>query len=361
MPESPFPVAQGQRKARMGLALGFGVGLCAGLTPVGVQAFSLEFPVPATALGERRADLTSYRLPTGPFRQDAVPTQLTEGNLDQTAWRLDAAGKSTLQILAPLRDQIAAAGWATLFECETEACGGFDFRYGIDVLPEPEMHVDLGDFRFIAARRDGTRGEEFLSLLVSRSADQGFVQMTLVGAEATPDLSASTKSPEADPEVADALPEDVAAAIAAQMPPTQSLPDAAQPAEQPPADLVAALDAGQPFALEDLVFPSGMARLGAGDFPSLGVLAEWMAAHPQASVALVGHTDTSGSLEANTALSKKRAEAIREVLIARFGIEPSRITAQGVGPLSPRASDDTAEGRKKNRRVEVVSTPTRQN
>ena len=173
--------------------------------------------LPATALGERRADLTSYRLPTGPFSPEGVPAQLTEGNLDQTAWRLDAAGQSTLQIMVPLRDQIKAAGWNTLFECETAACGGFDFRYGIDVLPEPEMHVDLGDFRFLAATRAGKRGAEFLSLLVSRSADQGFVQMTLVGAEAAPDLTASTKSPlvpdgETDAEPVEA---DVAAVIAA--------------------------------------------------------------------------------------------------------------------------------------------------
>lgn len=346
----PIRPAQHPRKGRLRLALA----LCASVSPAVADAFALDFPLPATALGERRADLTSYRLPTGPFRQDGVPAQVTEGNLDQTAWRLDAAGQSTLQIMVPLRDQIKAAGWNTLFECETAACGGFDFRYGIDVLPEPEMHVDLGDFRFLAATRAGKRGAEFLSLLVSRSADQGFVQMTLVGAEAAPDLTASTKSPE---EPFDA---DVAAAIAAQS--TQSAPTGqvaeALPAP-PPADLPAALDAGLPFALEDLVFPSGMAELASGDYPSLATLADWLDAHPDAAIVLVGHSDSSGSLDANTALSRKRAEAIRTELTARFGIDPLRISADGIGPLSPRASNETEEGRTKNRRVEVVTTPTR--
>lgn len=349
VPSRPAPTP---RKDRLRLALVLCAALApAVLAPAVVQGFTLEFPVPATALGERRADLTSYRLPTGPFRQDAVPTLLTEGNLDQTAWRLDAAGKTTLEILAPLRGQIVAAGWEVLFECETEACGGFDFRYGIDVLPEPEMHVDLGDYRFLAARREGAGGEEFLSLLVSRSADQGFVQMTLVGAEAAPDLSASTKSAE---ETVDA---DVAAALAA-----QAAPEPVQPVQQTgavPQTLDAALAAGLPFALDDLVFASGVARLSKGDYPSLGALAAWMKANPDATVALVGHTDSLGGLKENTALSKKRAEAIRGELAERFGIDPARISAEGAGPAEPRASNDTPEGRKKNRRVEVVPTPTR--
>lgn len=343
--------------------------LCAVLSPLSAQAFSLEFPIPATPLGERRADLTSYRLPTGPFQQDGVPARLTEGNLDQTAWRLDAVGKTTLELLVPLRAQIAAAGWETLFACETQACGGFDFRYAIDVLPEPEMHVDLGDYRFLAARRDGPRGEEFLSLLVSRSADQGFVQMTLVGAEATPDLIASTKSPE------DPLDGDVAA-IAAQsgtqtIPQTVPLadlaaPDSAMPVAETvaangaaPESLGAALSAGLPYALDDLVFAPGVARLSRGEYPSLGALAAWLQANPQATVTLVGHTDSRGGRAANTALSKKRAEAIRAELATRFGIDPARIAAEGAGPEFPRADNDTAEGREKNRWVEVVRTSTR--
>ncbi len=354
MPSDPIQAARPSRNARSRLLLA----CCLMLAPVAAQAFSLEFPLPATALGERRADLTSYRLPTGPFRQDAVPTRMTEGNLDQTAWRLDAAGRTTLELFAPLRDQIAAAGWDTLFECETEACGGFDFRYGIDVLPEPEMHVDLGDYRFLSARRDGLRGQEFLSLLVSRSADQGFVQMTLVGAEATPDLSASTKSPPEPPGMEDSVAPDVAAALAAQTP-TATLP-VADVTDPPPPEamlgegLAAALSAGRPYALDDLVFASGVARLSRGEYPSLARLAEWMQANPAAKITLVGHTDSLGGVAANTALSKKRAEAIRGELVTRFGLDPARISAEGVGPQAPRAANDTTEGRRKNRRVEVV-------
>lgn len=316
-------------------------------SPVTALAFTPQFPAPATAQGERRADLTSYRLPTGPFRGDAIPAKLTEGSFRQTAWRLDWAGHSTLELLAPLRDQIAAAGWTTLYECETAACGGFDFRYGIDVLPEPEMHVDLGDFRYLAASRKGPKGMEYLSLLISRSAEQGFVQLTLVGGEAPPDLTASTKSPDIE---TGTIPtgSDLLAASAA---PTAALPD--------DAPLAARLSAGQAAVLEDLAFGSGMARLKQGDYPSLRALADWLAANPTAAITLVGHTDASGSVTANTALSQKRAASIRELLIASYGIAPDRITAEGVGPADPRADNATEAGRLKNRRVEVVPTSTR--
>ena len=46
-------------------------------------------------------------------------------------------GQTTLQILAPLRDQLSEAGYEIIFECAANDCGGFDFRYALDLLPEP--------------------------------------------------------------------------------------------------------------------------------------------------------------------------------------------------------------------------------
>ncbi len=297
------------------------------------QALTLDLPAPSTTIGERRAALTSYRLPVGPFSNGALPAQVTEGALGQTAWALDAPGRTTLELLAPLRAQVTKAGFETVFECETLACGGFDFRFATDVLPEPEMHVDLGDFRFLSATRQGPDGTEALSLLVSRSADKGFVQLTLVGdaARIPADLSLSTKS--AEP----------AAPLPAE--PQQT----ATPApEQEAGDFAGLITSGTPVVLEDLIFASGSAALSPGDYPSL----------TDDTVALVGHTDASGSLPANTALSEKRAASVRVALIA-LGINGDRMTAAGVGPLTPRASNATEAGRQKNRRVEVILTSTR--
>ncbi|NBE09233.1 OmpA family protein [Paragemmobacter ruber] len=304
-------------------------------------ALDLRLPTTASPSGERHEALTSYNVPTGPWQAGTIPTTTAEGNFSQSAWKIPAADQTTLQILQPLRAQLADQGFTTVFECATAACGGFDFRYGTDILPEPQMHVDLGDFRFLAARRDGAGSSDWVTLIISRSADTGFVQMTRIGAEpvATPDMTLSSKS-----------------ALAPGLP---SVPPTAEPAALPQQDaLTAALAAGQPATLSDLVFPSGRAELAPGDYPSLASLAAWLAANPAAQIELVGHTDASGNAQANTALSLARAEAARSALIARFGIDPARITTRGAGPAAPIATNDTAEGRAQNRRVEVITTPT---
>jgi outer membrane protein OmpA-like peptidoglycan-associated protein len=307
-------------------------------------AIDLRLPTTASPSGERREALTSYNVPIGPWQAGAIPTTTAEGSFAQTAWKIPAADQTTLQILQPLRAQLADQGFSTVFECATAACGGFDFRYSTDILPEPQMHVDLGDFRFLAARRDHAVGSDWVTLIVSRSADTGFVQMTRIGAEQPedPTMTVSSKSP-------------LAPRAAADLP---SAPYTPGPAALPQDALTAALATGQPATLSDLVFPSGKADLAPGDYPSLAGLAAWLAANPAARIELVGHTDASGNAQANTALSLARAEAARAALITQFGIAPARITTRGAGPTMPIATNDTAEGRAQNRRVEVIATPT---
>lgn len=307
-------------------------------TSVGhAQALTLRLPDTATPAADRRESLTSYSLPTGPFTDGAIPSTRIEGALTQTAWRIDSPGQTTLEVLAPLRDQLQQAGYTPVFECETIECGGFDFRYNTPVLPEPEMHVDLGDFRFLSARR----GDEAVSLMVSRSSSAGFVQMIHVGvAKGTvPVLTASTKAGAS------------AVLLAAQPSPTPITLTA-------PTQIGPQLLAGGSVALDDLVFASGSSSLTEGAYPSLASLAAWLKENPGLTIAVVGHTDASGGLEGNIALSRKRAQSVRERLIANYDVPAKRVEAEGVGYLSPRASNLTEEGRQMNRRVEVMMTST---
>ena len=121
----------------------------------------------------------------------------------------------------------------------------------------------------------------------------------------------------------------------------------------------AALDGVGVAVLDDLDFASGAATLTNGDYPSLAAVAGWLEANPDGTIALVGHTDASGSRAANVALSERRAEAVAEVLVQTFGADPARVAAEGVGFLAPRATNQTEEGRQQNRRVEVIVTSTR--
>jgi OOP family OmpA-OmpF porin len=299
------------------------------------QAAGLTLDMPAKVLSEERRSEApgSYALPIGPFDGTSVPTRLVEGAVDQRAYRLAAEGMTTLSLLKPLRDQLQRDGFKTVFECEARTCGGFDFRFGTEVMPEPDMHVNLGDFRFLAAEKPG----ETVSVLVSRSVQSGFVQITRVGALPLSD-----------------------AAVTEPMAPAVELGTTEDLDELPaPGDIGTALETRGAVALDDLVFASGVAALEPREYPSLAALAAWMAANPDKIVALVGHTDASGSLVANIALSERRAELVRQALIDRYSVEEARLTSEGVGYLAPRAPNQTEEGRQKNRRVEAIVTSTR--
>jgi OmpA-OmpF porin, OOP family len=69
---------------------------------------------------------------------------------------------------------------------------------------------------------------------------------------------------------------------------------------------------------------------------------------------VVGHTDNAGTIDANVKLSKDRADAVVNSLINRYGIPAERLKSYGIASLSPVASNDTEEGRARNRRVELV-------
>ena len=307
-------------------------------------ALTLEFPSPAVETATKVEPLASYRLPTGPFDGKVVPARLAEGAVEAQSWRIDGAGQTTLALMRAMRAQVQAQGYALLYECEAAACGGFDFRFATEVLPEPAMHVDLGDFRYLAA----TRGEDVASVIVSRSASAGFVQLTRVSAttgDPAPTLPAATNlgPPPRNPTLA--LPEVPGQPVVLSKDPAVDV-----------SGLVARLEASGAASLDDLRFAAGATALEAGNYASLSALAAWLRAAPGRQVTLVGHTDASGGLETNITISRRRAEQVRAMLIGQFAVPRGQVTAEGVGYLAPRASNATPAGQQANRRVEVVVT-----
>jgi OOP family OmpA-OmpF porin len=265
-------------------------------------------------------------MPIGPWSDGVLPQQTVEGQFTQQAWTIAATGLTTLQLIRPLRDQLRNDGFDVVYECRDQDCGGFDFRFQTDVLPPPEMQVNLVDFRYLAARK--AEGSELISVLASRSARAGFVQITRVGPTTTV----------------------VATANAA---PLGELDEIV-----PTGDLGANLAQTGRAVLSGLEFQTGSSKLGAGPFDTLQALADFLAAQPDMQVALVGHTDATGALDGNIALSKRRARSVLERLASNYGVSRSQLDAQGMGYLAPIASNLTQDGRTTNRRVEVIITTT---
>ncbi len=89
-------------------------------------------------------------------------------------------------------------------------------------------------------------------------------------------------------------------------------------------------------------------------YPEIEKIARFLKEHPDIKVEIQGHTDSLGSASYNLKLSQRRAEAVKKVLVEKFGISAGRIIAKGYGETKPIAPNDTEEGRAKNRRVVVI-------
>jgi len=105
--------------------------------------------------------------------------------------------------------------------------------------------------------------------------------------------------------------------------------------------------------MSDVLFDTGSSTLKPGAREKLAKISGILLAHPGLGLQIEGHTDSVGTDEFNQQLSERRADSVRDFL-AEQGVAVSSMTAKGFGKTQPVATNDTAEGRQRNRRVELV-------
>ncbi|HNZ42067.1 MAG TPA: OmpA family protein [Bacteroidales bacterium] len=106
------------------------------------------------------------------------------------------------------------------------------------------------------------------------------------------------------------------------------------------------------FTLENVFFDTGKSTLRAESFKTLNDLAEVMKLKPTLIIEIAGHTDNVGTPESNLKLSLNRANSVKNYLV-NHGIATERISTKGYGDTQPVASNDSDDGRQKNRRTVV--------
>jgi OOP family OmpA-OmpF porin len=114
-------------------------------------------------------------------------------------------------------------------------------------------------------------------------------------------------------------------------------------------------DPDRVFPLEVISFETGSSVLTPVSRAQVEDFRKILAAYPDVTIELIGHTDAVGSEDENLALSIRRAEAGRDALV-RAGVAADRITVAGRGATEPIAPNDTEEGRARNRRLELMVT-----
>lgn len=122
---------------------------------------------------------------------------------------------------------------------------------------------------------------------------------------------------------------------------------------------VTEVDNGQAILVnlpDGVTFDVGSATLKPEFRATLDKVAESLIQYPNSLIDVYGHTDSTGSDAFNQTLSQNRAQTVANYLVSR-GVSAARIRSQGFGETLPVASNDTAEGRAKNRRVEIKIVP----
>lgn len=103
----------------------------------------------------------------------------------------------------------------------------------------------------------------------------------------------------------------------------------------------------------EVLFETGKSTVRTEQIATLNAIVDYLFSHPERSVKISGHTDNTGSEGHNLALSKRRADVVAEYL-AKNGVDMNRVETFGLGSAKPIAANSTDEGRKKNRRVELL-------
>jgi OOP family OmpA-OmpF porin len=283
--------------------------------------------------GQQVRDFIGYVLPVGPAVKNAEGQRVAsekvslEGRVTRTLYR-GPKERSTLEILRNYQAALESAGFETLYTCGGSECG---FLFHWLLYKEQEQRIlstkssgsafDIPqDLRYLAAR--GMAGGRTVHISVLVAFDGGF--------------SSLSKQPVTLLEVIESEAMDTGmVTIDAQA-------------------MAKGIDATGHIAIYGVYFDTDSAEIKAESAPALAEISKLLDDRPSLKLLMVGHSDNQGDYDYNMKLSGRRAEAVVRTLAVQYAIDGNRLRAAGVGFLAPVASNHTAAGKEKNRRVELV-------
>ena len=273
---------------------------------------AIDLPSSAKLVASDQSDTKNISLALSSWDRERGISRLNiTGKTVTNVYQIDGTSLTLDQMFKPIIDDLENRKFSVELYCNTQVCGGFNFRKNLEIFKPPFMLVNVANYSVVTAKNNTA-----VSLIASTRGTTMDRHVVSIGRNEN-DLSQ---------------------------------PDLKSEINRFSSTLI---NEGA-IVLDDLTYRSGSSTLGDGPFNSLLELAKFLKSTPTASIILVGHSDSTGELSQNIELSKNRAQAVADRLIKNHSIEQSRISAQGIGFLSPKTNNTTDKSSKKTRRVEAV-------
>ncbi len=239
-----------------------------------------------------------------------------EGTVTLIAYK-NPKGRSTLEVFKNYEDSLKKAGFEILFKCANRECGGRAFNHTMKVSKHLAFAEKYSNQRYLAGRIKNKQGEVYVSLYVVGDGSPGRPTYTQLNVVEVAKMEKNMVTVDADA-------------------------------------MFKAISSKGRIALYGIYFDYDKATIKKESTPALEQIAKLLQTQPALKLVVVGHTDNKGSLKYNMDLSHRRARAVADTLVRKYGIHADRLKSWGVGFLAPVASNRTEKGRALNRRVELV-------
>ena len=266
-------------------------------------------------IGYVTREFDEYLFPTGKVADDKpTKSEHLEGKVTRITY-LTPNGRSTLEVYRNFESALKQAGFQTLFSCSAEDCGSGNVVQSVNTDNVINFWNNGFAQRHVSAKLSGAQGTEYVSIHVANNLD-GVAVAQLDIIEMKPMESGLVTVN------ADSLAGDIGRTGHA--------------------------------SVYGIYFDTGKADVKPESDATLKEIAKLLQDHADLKLYVVGHTDNQGAFDMNMDLSRRRGDAVVKVLTDKYSVAPARLRSAGDGPTSPVASNDTEDGRSKNRRVELV-------
>jgi outer membrane protein OmpA-like peptidoglycan-associated protein len=275
----------------------------------------------------------SYIIPLGPAKKNEndsfrfADSKKIEGAATRITY-VAPEGKSAEEVIANYRELFRSKGFETLYEAKDEDFGRYD-EFVKAAGYERVFESSGGPKRFITGKLQGKNGDIYVSVY---AAENNFWSFEIkVGKQ-----------------------EAVKGRTYYQVDVIETKPLETSLVVIKAEEMENTLAKSGRIAIYGILFDHDKTDIKPESKPALEQISILMKKAPDMKIMVVGHTDNQGELGYNQNLSQRRAESVVKALTGTYGISMERLSAHGVGMLSPVASNDSEEGRAKNRRVELV-------